>query len=283
MKTTAGCILALVSLLVLISASAAVTVTVTLSPVANNMIYSNSNNTNEPSSFFNVGEDTLNNVEFRTLMKFDLSSIPAGATIDSARLNIFPSQPVSGNTEIAVYAVPDSWVPTARPAALGTGQAPVAGEPTWTYSSFNTDKWADDGVVSNAAAALLSATLVDTEGSDATLTTNWNTPAFLTQVRSWTTTNNGIVIVGKTADRFARFYAKGSSETAKRPNLSITYTTTTPVTPPTNIVNFAPPPGIGGTRYRATSGNSAAIVGGVVGGVMALVLIIAIINIVLRS
>lgn len=100
-------------------------------------------------SDLNAGYNTINTVPAlsRTLLKFDLSGIPAGATITSARLNLYhdPAAAHSTNTsnDIKIAAITAAWnentvtwanQPTTAVSALNIGNAP-----TTTSDKLNVD------------------------------------------------------------------------------------------------------------------------------------------------
>jgi hypothetical protein len=185
----------------------------------------------------------------RALISFDLSGIPAGATIDSVQLTLTVGQ-IAGsggsggmNTEtIGLFAITSPWgegtVQSGSLSIGGTGQGFGAnpGDATWTSSAFGQATWKNAGgdFVTTASASL---TLNNaTPGSSFT----WGSTSLLVaDVQRWLDTpskNYGWEIIN--ADEtdpttFDAFYSRDSLSvpgvtTSELPSLQITYTVPEP-------------------------------------------------------
>jgi hypothetical protein len=158
----------------------------------------------------------------RALLRMDLSSIPAGATVQSATLELTVSTtPNATPIAIALHAATRAWgegsvVP---PGAGGAGAAPATGDATWSWSKFNQTAWtAAGGDFSAATSATASAGAVGSVSA-------WTGAGLAADVQAWVSnpaSNFGWVLVGPetTAQRVRKFY---SSEAAQfRPRLTVT-------------------------------------------------------------
>ena len=172
------------------------------------------------------------------LMKFDLSSIPVGATITDAQLNLYlvqsdtsdqPADPPNFTAD-ATYTV-GAYKPTINPnLALATGFT-YDGTNPWTPNSccFN-----DIPIAQSDISAVYSTLEVDkTNGFKA-----WN---LKTMVQEWLNTpasNYGVLLNSdptKRADRFRAFASMEDITASKRPYLQATFT----VSPPSPTLGVA--------------------------------------------
>jgi len=150
------------------------------------------------------------------LLKFDLSAIPAGATVSSAILNLYLENLSSSTMQVSLYRVTRSWVEGTR---SGTGTADGT---TWkTYNGSSS--WGTDGGDHDATATALT-TVNGTPGWY-----SWDTTALVT---GWLTTpasDNGMLLAGPSGGgsgitaTFTSSDATGSAA-GHKPQLSVTYT-----------------------------------------------------------
>ena len=154
------------------------------------------------------------NDQYKGLLRFDLSSIPANANVDGATLELYYQEKLqTPSLEVGVHQVLKDWVDS---------------QATWTYRKANT-AWSGGGMVAGsdyattAAASVALAAPGSIAFSITGLAQNWVTnPA----------QNYGLVLRQKTAGgyvsaRFCTELASGSfwpcSNAAWRPKLTITY------------------------------------------------------------
>lgn len=173
-----------------------------------------------------VGEINVGNVDiFRTLNKFDLSSIPAEATINSAALSLWVSYDASSNArDFCIYRSKRSWVET---------------QATWNiYSTGN--NWqtaggfgANDTEQSNIGCVSMTASeAVGTEKQ-------WSlTASAVQEMINGTWTNNGWLIKANVEADDAYYFYSSNEQTypERRPKLVIDYTL--PTGSPTATATF---------------------------------------------
>lgn len=94
----------------------------------------------------------------RTLLRFDPSTLPANALIQSARLELTVSRTTSGPVDVGLHRVSVPWSEGSANAGTpgGQGTIPGVGDPTWSLRAFPADPWASAG---GDFAATASATL----------------------------------------------------------------------------------------------------------------------------
>src|SRR5579871_6658483 len=136
-----------------------------LTPVADNTLYQVSvadpsqQLSNGTGQHFYVGETGQSSIR-RGAIKFDLSTVPAGSTINSVTLALHMSRTRNGAQNVALHRVLMDWGEGTSNAALagrggeGGGIQAMPGDLTWFYSSFSTQKWTAPGGDFVPAAAL---------------------------------------------------------------------------------------------------------------------------------
>lgn len=117
----------------------------------------------------------------RSLLRFDLSSLPAGATITAVSLRLNLSAVTTAPTLLGLHRATQSWTEgPADPAGNeSAGSAAIAGDVTWQFASQPTAAWTTPGGDSLPSP---SATL--TVGSTAGFYT-WSDPGLATDVLDW--------------------------------------------------------------------------------------------------
>jgi PEP-CTERM motif len=171
----------------------------TVTPIRDNSMYSENNNSNALGPLF-VGRTGTENLR-RALMRFDVSAIPVGAIIDSVSLDL--NQLRHGT---------------------GTGSAPTAGDATWNFRQFNTAPWTvaggDFGSVSGTTTIGITDNIVYTFSTQ---------PGMVADVQSWvnnSATNFGWLLKAstETISRGAREFSSREALVNQRPRLVINYT-----------------------------------------------------------
>lgn len=240
--------------------------TSTFFPVADTTIYSESGSQNGGGGnelFAGTTGPGGGNSERRALLRFDLSSIPSGSTIDSAALELAVTRAArgSGNVSYAVHRLTRSW---GEGNAFGTGQnggSATTGSATWTQAMFGSEDWTRSGAdFDNSASAT---TTVGISG-----TATWSGSGLVADIQEWidgSAANHGwIVRVNESGNQNARAF---SSRESGGPVLTITYTEPTQ-TPQT--ITFDPPTsrilGEGPVMLGATASSGLAVSYAVVSG-----------------
>ena len=203
---------------------AAVTETVALTPALDNTLYESTLGTisNGAGQHFFAGT-TGNGGVRRGLLAFDLSSIPAGATVLSATLTLTMSKTIAGETPVALHALTAAWGEGTSDALgeEGAGATATPGDATWLHTFFDTDLWANPGGDFDPAPSAV--TPVDGPG-----VYEWASPALVADVAGWLANpsgNFGWALLGdESANSTAKRFDSRENDAANRPRLTVTYT-----------------------------------------------------------
>jgi hypothetical protein len=158
----------------------------------------------------------------RGLVKFDLSSIPANATISSVTLTLHVAiTGFSGDPSIAAHRVTKAWAEGSSPGNAGRGGVAGTGDVTWLHTSYNTSFWTTPG---GDFAASPSAT----GSASPSLFTALSGAQMAADVQAWVATpsqNFGWILRGDevAAGSAARLDSDESPTASFRPTLSVTY------------------------------------------------------------
>lgn len=195
--------------------------TVNLSPEKDNSIYSENNNSNALGNLFSGRTNNGNNR--RALIKFDLSSIPSGSSINSVSLTVNVNRVPTGGAGTQTYTIHQlsrDWGEGTSNGG-GTGSTATANDATWNNAMQGTSTWTNPGGDFSASPM---ASLAITGNGSYTFTSNAN---FVAAVQNWLDTpnsNNGLILIGdESVARSARRF--DSREGTNVPQLSISYTT----------------------------------------------------------
>lgn len=197
---------------------------------ADTMIVSSAATTNYGSNVgLYVGEANDAASVSRTLIKFDLSSIPTNATITSAVLSIYMASEKSGNDRsMYAFRMLKNW---------GAGSA------TWNKRFSSTD-W---GTAGGFDAADCEQTDIGSVALVAAEAIGWKTITLTAaSVQEWTAgtkSNYGLLLkmATETSDQYRFHSSEYATDTTLRPKITITYTT--PALSSTGVVNYAFPSG----------------------------------------
>ncbi len=210
-------------------ARAAAADTATLFPAKDNTLYESTAGafSNGAGSFMFAGR-SADGVKRRAVLAFDLSSIPAGATVTSANLTLYMSRTLLiGPIDFELHRLLASWGEGASN-AVGGGGAGAASQPndaTWIHRFFSGTLWTNPG--GDFAPAVSATQSVNDVGSY-----TWgSTAGLVADVQGWLvdpSTNFGWILVGgETVTPSAkRFGTREAAAAAERPLLSITYSAT---------------------------------------------------------
>ncbi|MFK7960316.1 MAG: DNRLRE domain-containing protein [Phycisphaerales bacterium] len=168
----------------------------------------------------------------RGMLHFDLSTIPAGATIQSATLSLNCSRVASpASRTVAIHRLSRSWTegPSMPIGGEGVGAPAQDGDCTWTMASLNGEAWTTPG--GDFAAATSAATAVGNVGSY-----TWSGPGLVKDVAAWVaddTTNHGWIMVGDESDDATakRFDTREIGVASLRPRLRVSYVLPPPSCP----------------------------------------------------
>jgi hypothetical protein len=206
-------------------ANADVTLTLTGAGVTSDTtIYSDLSNDNAGGTPFNFAGQTVTHGFRRTLLRFDLSSIPTNATVVSATLTLQVTRVPGalGTVNHAVHRLTASWVEGTVVGSGAGGQA-IAGTTSWNSREHPSVPWTTPGGDFFPSASA-TATLAPVLGP-----VSWNGTALKADVQAWVTgsqPNYGWIIIGdETVNPSAREYAaKENTTPAIRPSLAVQYT-----------------------------------------------------------
>lgn len=170
----------------------------------------------------------------RGLIRFDVSSLPAGATVTGASmtLTLIKSSGAAGNRTVTVHRSLTLWGEGASDDSArgaGDGTAALAGDATWTKPFFGqAGLWTTAGgdFTSTASASLTVGTALNTAFI-------WSSAGLAADVQSWVSNpaqNFGWEIKGdESTGSTAKVFASSEGLTAsQRPSLSVTYTLPVP-------------------------------------------------------
>jgi len=160
----------------------------------------------------------------RALLQFDLSTIPAGATITGATLRLQATS-VSGSFDINVYEITQAW-----DEGTGNGGADAA---NWDDRQDGVE-WTTSGGGSNDGGTFDS-TIHDTFNATTTGTHTWDISALVQDWVDGSKTNNGVILGSPDSGNETVIY--DSSEGTTPPELVITYTVPANTAPTVSLAN----------------------------------------------
>lgn len=211
-------------------ATALAQTTVQLVPVADTTLFSESGylaDGLDDGVFVGTVAANQNYADRRAVLRFDPSSIPAGATVLSASLQMYVTKTISGPLAIEIHALNAPWGEGTSYASLpggGNGGPITPNSASWTYTFYPNTGWTTPGGDFSAVALATATTGVN---GAAVL---WTSQPLAASVQSWMdspASNYGWILVDPnplpgvvTAKRLAsREYATAS----QRPTLTVTY------------------------------------------------------------
>lgn len=159
----------------------------------------------------------------RALVAFDVSSIPAGATVTNVQVKLFMSKTVVGAKDFTLHRVTRSWNEGPTVGLSGNGATAQAGDSTWLHTNYATQFWTTPGGdFVNTASATLSI------GSAYQYYVWGSTAALVADVQGWVntpSTNHGWIVRGpEGGTKSAKQFESRESLPNYRPVLVVTYT-----------------------------------------------------------
>ncbi len=208
---------------------------VTLEPSRDNTLYES------PTGAWSNGAGTrlfsglTNNTEIRRgLVAFDLSTIPAGSTIQAVDLQLTVVRTISAPQPVDLYRVLAEWGEAGSVAGGGQGGGTTAqpGDATWTDRILGTAAWT---TVGGDFAATASATFTAPAGGPVVIT---STPTLVADVQAWldgTAGSFGWLLHGDEVNgpSAVGFATREEPVAADRPQLRVTFTP-----PPASATSF---------------------------------------------
>ncbi|MCB1228281.1 MAG: PQQ-dependent sugar dehydrogenase [Verrucomicrobiales bacterium] len=175
----------------------------------------------------------------RSLLRFDLSAVPAGAVVSSASLALYMDKTIVGSLPFSLHRATRAWGEGSSNAGDpgGTGAPAEVGDATWTFSAVTSPSPSISGTTWTAPGGdfdpTASATInVNSNGSYA-----WSGASVVADVNAWLSTpssNFGWLLKGAEAPSTTeakRFGSRQHPTPARRPALSLTYAVPPPLTP----------------------------------------------------
>lgn len=226
--------------------------TVNLSPSADNTLYESATgalSNGAGSHLFTGRTGQSSNSTRRGLLKFDISSIPAGTTITSVSLRLTENRGRNGTRTVGVHKVSSDWGEGTSNASgnEGSGTTATTNDATWIHTFSNTGTWTTAG--GDFASTASATTSVSGTGNY-----TWTGAQMIADVQDWLDNGNnfGWIVVGNqsTSSTAKRFATKENSTASSRPELTVTYTTAISCTTPTASFTFTPnPPSAGDSTF----------------------------------
>ena len=162
----------------------------------------------------------------RALIAFDLSQIPAGATITGVTLTLHVSQTVAGSETLTIHGVIADWGEGTSNAGVfrdGSGTPSATGDATWIHRFFSSTRWTNPG--GDFLNGTDASAVADSAGTNVVFNA---TTAMIARVQGWVdqpSANFGWIVIGnESANRSTKeLSSRESTNTAERPTLAIDY------------------------------------------------------------
>jgi hypothetical protein len=196
---------------------------VTLTPIADTTLYGESGDLGNGAGEHLFAGVTGRGNERRTLLRFDLSAIPASATLTRVRLTLTVDRTQAGPLGFGLHRVSTAWSEGVEDASGQEGRgAPNPSGATWTRASLSST-WGAPGGDFEAAAS--GSAIVDISGTQAV----WEGAGLLADAQAWQgapALNHGWLMRVSPADvpRTAKRFGSREGEPGQRPTLLVEYT-----------------------------------------------------------
>lgn len=169
--------------------------------------------------------ETLQDGSRRALIRFDVSSIPAGASVTSAVLRLSMDMTRAGPNSVHLHRVTSDWGEGNSSSSGGQGAPAQPDDATWLHRFFPSMLWGAPGGDFQPASSTF--TVVDEPGAY-----TWGSaPGMVGDVQAWVdepANNFGWLLVGsevnRSVKRFVSRDATLAAELPDRPTLTVLYT-----------------------------------------------------------
>lgn len=204
------------------------TVTVTQDAVADNTLYEDATGTlSNGLGTKLLASKNAGGLLRRGLLKFDLSSIPTNATVQSATLSLYNVE-VTNSATLSLHRASASWGEGTSLAAGNedAGAPSTTGDATWIHRFYPGTNWTSVGG-DFAGTASASATVIGAGSYQ------WSGAGLTADVQAWVNdpgANSGWVVRGKESgagNALKRFESRQSADPTRRPKLVVTYVAST--------------------------------------------------------
>lgn len=203
-----------------------------ITPIADNTMYAESGTLSNGGGDFLFTGNSPNNMQRRSLLKFDLSAIPENANIRSAEMCLHVSRGARVESEVAIHKVLAPWGESNTSAGGDEeGGAPSSnGDATWRFNMFNTNM-----VMATEWTNLGGDFITDPSASipvDGPSNYTWTGQSVIDDIQSWITNpedNHGWILIAdeSQANTSVRFISKDLDGSSAIPKLKVTYDQTT--------------------------------------------------------
>jgi hypothetical protein len=163
----------------------------------------------------------------RMLIAFDLTQLPPGSVVTSARLELNMGRTSGGPSDVTVHRALTAWGEGSSGAegVGGAGAPATAGDPTWLHAVFDATLWQAPG--GDFAPDASNSTSVGDGGLE-----TWASPALTADVQAWLDaplSNHGWLLIGdENVNQTAkRFDSRENPDASKPPLLVLTLAPTT--------------------------------------------------------
>ncbi len=206
-------------------------VSVTLTAVADNTLYEDpAGTTSNGAGQYIYSGNQNSGLKRRGVVRFDVSSIPTAALVQSASLRVFSDQAAGSAVDVSIHRLTATWGEGTSDASgtEASGTAATTNDATWLHRFYSTTFWATPGSDFVAAA---SATLSVPATSG--VFQEWGGATVVGDVQGWidgSSVNAGWLIRGDEASstNTRRFASRETATAANRPALLVTYLPSAP-------------------------------------------------------
>jgi hypothetical protein len=208
--------------------AAAFAVTTTLAPAKDNTLFlsdTGSLSAGAGTDLF-IGSTSGGSVR-RTVLAFDLTSIPSNAVVSSATLTLFVNKSVAGSNEtVDVHRLTASWGEGTSINSNGNPGSATTNDATWLYRFYNSSSWTNAG-------GDFSSTVSATQSIGNFGAFSWSGAGLVSDVQAWLSSpssNFGWILVGDETDPTSvrKISSRENATVSQRPSLSITYSVAVP-------------------------------------------------------